>query len=105
MERRVRFFALVAAVALVVAACGGTKAGQQQKQNTSALHKGGVLRIGLVSDVHQAMDPAREYYTIGWEFLHCCLARTLLGFNLKGPNDGGNTLMPDLATALPTVSA
>src|SRR2546428_3454270 len=104
MQRQVRFVALAATLVLVAAACGGTKAGPQQKQTTGSLQKGGVLRIGLVSDVHQAMDPAREYYTIGWEFLHCCLARTLLGFNLKGPNEGGNTLIPDLATSLPTVS-
>ena len=72
---------------------------------SAALKRGGVLKIGLVSDVHQALDPAREYYTVGWEFMHCCLTRTLLGFNLEGPNEGGNTLQPDLATALPTVSS
>src|SRR5438105_4464240 len=105
MPRYAKLFAVVAAAALVAAACGGgTKSPSQQKQNVS-LQKGGVLKIGLSSDVHEALDPAREYYTIGWEFLHCCLTRTLLGFNLLGPNEAGNTLMPDLATALPTVSS
>jgi peptide/nickel transport system substrate-binding protein len=95
----------VAAAVLVAAACGSSKTGQQQTPGPSGLKKGGVLKIALISDVHQAMDPAKEYYTIGWEFLHCCLTRTLLGFNLKGPNEGGNDLIPDLATALPTVSS
>ncbi len=102
MPRYTRLMALAAGAALIAAACGGTKA-PQQKQSTG-VKRGGVLKIGLVSDVHQALDPGREYYTIGWEFLHCCLSRTLLGFNLLGPNEGGNTLTTDLATALPTIS-
>jgi peptide/nickel transport system substrate-binding protein len=104
MPRYARFFAVLAAAALVAAACGGGTSGQKQKTPNAALQKGGVLKIGLASDVHEALDPAREYYTIGWEFLHCCLTRTLLGFNLLGPNEGGNNLIPDLATALPSVS-
>src|SRR6266542_3266974 len=103
MPRYTRLMALAAGAALIAAACGGTKA-PQQKQSTG-VKRGGVLKIGLVSDVHQALDPGREYYTIGWEFLHCCLARTLLAFYLKEDQQGGNQLTPDLATALPTVSA
>src|SRR5256885_17073823 len=104
MPRTSRFLALIAAVALVAAACGGGGNGKSQQSQSAALKRGGVMKIGLVSDVHEALDPAREYYTIGWEFLHCCLTRTLLGFNLKGPSEGGNTLQPDLATAVPTRS-
>ena len=66
------------------------------------MKKGGVFRIGLSSDFHEGADPQREYYTIGWEFLKCCLVRQLLGFNLLGPNEKGNDLVPDLATELPT---
>src|SRR3989442_14133835 len=105
MLRTSRFLALIAAVGLVASACGGGGTGQSQQSQSAALKRGGVLKIGLVSDVHQALDPAREYYTIGWEFMHCCLTRTLLGFNLRGPNEDGNTLIPDLATGLPTVSS
>lgn len=103
---RVKLMALAVVFAFVAAACGG--GGTQQPKNTKstgALVKGGVLKIGLNSDFHEALDPAREYYTIGWEFLHCCLARTLVGFNLKGPSQSGNQLQPDLATALPTSSS
>ena len=28
--------------------------------------KGGILKAALQSDVTAAMDPAREYYAIGW---------------------------------------
>src|SRR5438105_15767715 len=98
MPRYAKLFAVVAAAALVAAACGGgTKSPSQQKQNVS-LQKGGVLKIGLSSDVHEALDPAREYYTIGWEFLHCCLPRTLLGLHLGGRNEGGDTHMRHHAT-------
>src|SRR5256885_16897999 len=96
MPRYTRLLALVSAAAIVAAACGGTTKTPQQQQ-TGALKKGGVLKIGLVSDVHQAMDPAREYYTIGWEVLHCCLTRPLLGLNLKGPNQDGHTPNPEPA--------
>jgi peptide/nickel transport system substrate-binding protein len=67
--------------------------------------KGGVFKIGLASDVHQGLDPQREYYTIGFEFLKGALVRLLVAFNMQGPNEGGNDLVPDLATELPTSSA
>ena len=105
MVRLVKVAALAAVIALVAAACSGSSGNPSQSSAPAAVQKGGVFRIGLASDVHQALDPAREYYTIGWEFLRCCLARTLLDFNLKGPDEDGNTLQPDLATALPTVSS
>jgi peptide/nickel transport system substrate-binding protein len=98
--------AALATIGLIATACSSnSSSNQQQNQQSQAVQKGGVLRLGLASDVHQALDPAREYYTIGWEFLHCCLARTLLGFNLESPTQGGNELKPDLATALPSVSS
>src|SRR5690242_4396991 len=107
MSKRTRLMALISVVGLIAAACGGGGGNNNQSQQTqsTALKKGGVLKIGLVSDVHEALDPAREYYTIGWEFLRCCLTRTLVDFNLKGPNEGGNTVQPDLATSMPTVSS
>ncbi|TMK82369.1 MAG: hypothetical protein E6G47_00505 [Actinobacteria bacterium] len=105
MVRLVKVAALAAVIALVAAACSSPSGNPSQSSAPAALKKGGVFRIGLASDVHEALDPAREYYTIGWEFLRCCLARTLLDFNLKGPNEDGNTLQPDLATALPAVSS
>jgi ABC-type transport system substrate-binding protein len=106
VKRHARLLALAASIALAAAACGGGGGGNKSNQTPQAgLKKGGVLRIGLASDVHQALDPGREYYTIGWEFLKCCLARTLLAFNFLGPNEKGNDLAPDLATGLPESSS
>jgi peptide/nickel transport system substrate-binding protein len=100
--RPMRAVGLFAVVVLLAAAC--TSGGPNEGQQSSALKKGGVLRIGMVSDFHEALDPAREYYTIGWEFLRCCLARTLLSFNGKAADQGGTTPIPDLATAMPKSS-
>jgi peptide/nickel transport system substrate-binding protein len=108
MRTYVKIAAVLAVVALVAAACssGGTANPTETKSSQAGqLQKGGVLKIGLNSDFHEAADPAREYYTIGWEFLHCCLTRTLLAYNLKSPTEGGNDPIPDLATAMPTVSS
>ena len=102
MRRHVRILALAGSLALVAAACGGSTTGGQSPTQGGALQKGGVLRIGLASDFHEGADPQREYYTIGWEYLKCCLTRLLVAFNLQGPNEKGNDLIPDLATSLPT---
>jgi ABC-type transport system substrate-binding protein len=101
VKKHARFLAFGASVALLAAACGGGGGGTTSKSTQAGFKKGGTLRVAIVSDVHQALDPGREYYTIGWEFLKCCLARTLLSFNFKGPNEGGNDLAPDLATGPP----
>src|SRR6266702_1850178 len=107
MRRYVRIVALAGALALAAAACGGHggPGGGPSATQGGTLQKGGVFHIGLTSDFHQGADPQREYYTIGWEWLKCCLTRTLLGFNLLGPNQKGNELIPDLATELPTSSS
>ncbi|HVH53703.1 MAG TPA: ABC transporter substrate-binding protein, partial [Actinomycetota bacterium] len=96
-----RLIALAGVMSVVAAACTG---GGANTQLPGALKKGGVLKIGMASDFHEAIDPSREYYTIGWEFLRCCLARTLVSFNGKSAEQGGATPIPDLATAMPKAS-
>jgi len=97
----------MSALLLIAVACGGGGGGGTGTPGGSQAQaqKGGVFRIGLSSDVHQGLDPSREYYTIGWELLKCCLTRTLLGFNFLGPEEGGNDPVPDLATEPPTASS
>jgi peptide/nickel transport system substrate-binding protein len=108
---RYKLIAAAAALVVAMAACSssGTTNNNTPSPNgssagTTTFQRGGTLNIGMNSDFHEGADPAREYYTIGWEFLHCCLTRTLLSYNLKGPNEGGNTVVPDLASALPQSS-
>ncbi len=104
--RRLRWLAMLAAVALAAAACsGGSTSPPPSGGSTGKIVKGGTLHIGMASDFHEALDPAREYYTIGWEFLRCCLARTLLSYNGEGVTQGGANPIPDLATAMPTASS
>jgi peptide/nickel transport system substrate-binding protein len=105
MMRRLRWLAVVGAMALAATACGGATPNTKPSGASGGIVKGGTLHIGMTSDFHEALDPSREYYTIGWEFLRCCLTRTLLSYNGKGVTQGGATPIPDLATALPTSSA
>ena len=105
INRYVRVIALAGSLALAAAACGGGTTGGQSPTPGGTIQKGGVFRIGLASDFHEGADPQREYYTIGWAWLKCCLTRLLVAFNFQGPDEKGNELVPDLATALPTASS
>ena len=93
---RIRWLALVAVLALAGAACGSSPTTTPPSGGSGgALVKGGTIKIGMTSDFHEALDPSREYYTIGWEFLRCCLARTLLSYNGHPTDQGGTELRPD----------
>jgi peptide/nickel transport system substrate-binding protein len=103
VKRYLRLFALVGVLALAAAACGEEAAppaagGDQQVQ------KGGTLLAGLESDFDEGFDPQRSYYTVNWGFYHCCLLRTLVTTPPTTADNGGNELVPDLATELPTLS-
>ncbi|MCA1831817.1 MAG: ABC transporter substrate-binding protein [Actinomycetota bacterium] len=52
-----------------------------------------------------ALDPQVDYEQDADELQRCCLVRTLVGHNGKPTAEGGAVLRPDLATALPIVSA
>jgi ABC-type transport system substrate-binding protein len=74
---------------------------------------GGTLRIGVepradpfLDSIRNLLDPAGE--PDPW-FRRCCTARTLLSYRVAGRAEGGEgggaaELVPDLATALPTVT-
>ena len=113
---RASVFGAVLAVALVVAACGGARHAAQAR----ATVRGGTLRVGLtgwaghelrnaVPESHgrffYAFDPQEIRYPPAFELFRCCLLRTLLSYNGRPTGQGGTELRPDLATALPTVSA
>jgi ABC-type transport system substrate-binding protein len=52
-----------------------------------------------------ALDPQRDYFFDSWAVFRCCLLRTLLSHNGRPTEEGGAELRPDLASALPQVSA
>jgi peptide/nickel transport system substrate-binding protein len=102
--------ALLLALALVATACGGGGGDEQQPDGSTAAPEGeapigGTLELAQVSDVTSAFDPQKEYYSVAWEYLRCCLLRTLMSFNGKTTEEGGNEVLPDLAASPPEVSA
>ena len=104
MNRYLRMLALVGILAIVAAACGRGGGGPTQEGTEGALPRGGTLIAGLESDVDDAFDPQKEYYSVTWGFYHCCLLRTLMATPTVPAEEGGNDLLPDLATDVPEVS-
>jgi peptide/nickel transport system substrate-binding protein len=107
VNRYLRILALAGIVALVGAACGGD-AGDGGAGGGGAAggekQKGGTLLLALSADVDKAFDPAKEYAALSWEVFRCCLSRTLVSYPGTEADEGGNELVPDLATEMPTVS-
>jgi peptide/nickel transport system substrate-binding protein len=102
-----RFIALVAVLAMAAAACGDDGGGSSPSAggDGGAPAKGGTLKLALEADVSNAYDPQKEYAALSFEFFRCCMLRTLVAFPGTPADEGGDELQPDLATALPEVSA
>jgi peptide/nickel transport system substrate-binding protein len=107
-----------AALALVLSACGGggssnngptrsTKSSGFNAGTTSIVNpsdkKGGTLKMANTSDI-DSFDPARTYYSWGWNFEKSYYVRTLVT-NTAKPGKDGLILQPDLAQAMPQISA
>ncbi|HEX2032260.1 MAG TPA: ABC transporter substrate-binding protein [Actinomycetota bacterium] len=103
MRGSLKLLALSAVFVLVTAACG--RGGDQPGQQGGAqVQRGGTLLVGLEEDVDAAFDPQKEYYSVTWGLFHCCLARTLLTTPTLPLEEGGNEMVPDLATEIPEPS-
>ena len=115
MRRYLKILALVAVLGLVAAACGGDEGGGTTGAETGTttgatgetgdVQPGGTLQLAMLGDVSAAFDPAKEYYSVTWEYYRCCLLRTLLSYNGGTTAEGGADLQPDIASALPEVSS
>jgi peptide/nickel transport system substrate-binding protein len=110
MGKHVRVLAFVAVLALAAAACGGGGGGggtgpTGPTATGGAIKPGGTLRSWMDTDVTAAFDPQKEYFQISFAFYRCCLLRTLLSYNGKGPDQEGDKVFPDLAAAMPEVSS
>jgi ABC-type transport system substrate-binding protein len=119
--------ARVVALAVVVAAVGvgavavfGDAGGSRERAPSNAAElRGGTLRVGLTDwaaheernalpgsrRIFYAFDPQEVRYAPALEIFRCCLLRTLLSYNGRPTEQGGAVLRPDLAAALPAVSA
>jgi peptide/nickel transport system substrate-binding protein len=106
LRRPLWLVALALVLALTASACGGGE--QPEASGPSAGGEtpvGGTLKLALLSDVQEAFDPQKEYYSVAWEIYRCCLVRTLLSYNGKTTAEGGAEVQPDLAAAMPESSA
>jgi peptide/nickel transport system substrate-binding protein len=83
------------AVVAALAAFAGTSA-----QSRSDARNGGTLRAGIPGNPDH-LDPALSYTNEGWEILEAT-NNGLLTFE-KASGGAGSTILPDIATSLPTV--
>ncbi|MFC1412242.1 ABC transporter substrate-binding protein [Streptacidiphilus sp. N1-1] len=109
----------VAGLMSVTSACGGSKGGgsssaPSKSGNGSTFNaaatsivnpstkKGGTIHLLSTQDV-DSLDPAIGYYAFVWN-LQQLYTRTLVAYPMK-PGQAGLQLAPDLASAMPTISA
>ncbi|MDQ3856890.1 MAG: ABC transporter substrate-binding protein, partial [Actinomycetota bacterium] len=101
--------ALALGLSLVAAGCGGggdgggEEPGGQSAQSGGKPRKGGTFRIGIEDafEFTGGFDPTGEYLSTAWSQFRAFLVRSLVGYNLKQSDEGGNDLVPDLATDVP----
>ncbi|MGH2785098.1 MAG: ABC transporter substrate-binding protein [Actinomycetota bacterium] len=97
-RRMLATMATLLTLALVGAACGG----DGDDGGPSTANRGGILRIQTDDFIWDAdLDPTGEYLGYAHEWF-TALHRTLVSVNHK---KGGNDVKPDIASAMPTVSA
>jgi len=115
MKKAARLVAIVGILAIIAAACGGDDGGGETTGPTAtgtsgatgesgAIPTGGTVHLAAVGDVSSAFDPQKEYYQLSFEYLKCCLLRTLYATNGKPVDEGGSELMPDIASGDPEIS-
>ncbi len=84
--------------ALIMSACGGSGA----SGSAGPAKKGGTYRVAETDfGFSDNFDPTGEYTAESWAMYRGLLVRTLLGYRLTA-GVAGNTLVPDLATRVPT---
>jgi peptide/nickel transport system substrate-binding protein len=104
MGRLGRTIAGLAAIVLLLGACTGGEASPPTPPTREAGQVGGTLRVGDV-EFEKTLDPQKAYSGAAWEYLRCCLLRTLMAYNGLPTEEGGSEVSPDLAERAPNVSA
>ena len=103
-RRRIAAAALGVSIALVAAACGGNSSSGATNQPTN-VQKGGTLREELPEfGWTNNFDPTGEYLGYAWGIFDQLLIRGLMTYKHVSADEGGDTPVPDLAAAMPTVS-
>jgi peptide/nickel transport system substrate-binding protein len=97
-------FLMTAGVALLVAAMsvGVASSATGSAKNSTAVHKGGVLRVAQSNTDFDTVDPGLAYVTNDWTLLYAT-QMLLVNFPEKS-GAAGSELYPEAATSFPTVS-
>ena len=92
----------VAACALLLAACGSSSgAGATSGAQTTTPQRGGTLVVAFQNEP-QTLDPAIDFEGNGWAIEHAIFGN-LLNYS-TGAGAAGTTIVPDMATVVPTVA-
>ena len=94
--------AVIGAGLLVAASMAGSSPSTTSKAGSSEAKRGGTLRINLSETDFEFLDPALSYDAAGWTVLFASNI-ALLNYPDK-PAPAGSRLVPEAATAFPTVS-
>jgi ABC-type transport system substrate-binding protein len=92
----------VIGASLFVAAAFAGSTGTASSSST-AVKKGGTLRLNVSATDYEYLDPALAYDSIGWATLYA-VNQMLLNYPDKPASAGGNQLTPEAATGFPVVS-
>jgi peptide/nickel transport system substrate-binding protein len=112
--RRNRTLRFVAVAGVFVLLAQGCSPSHKRVVRADATPRGGTLHVSIPRDTSvissvkppfPPFDPQIEYSYDSWELYRCCLLRTLLSYSGQTTAEGGAELRPDLAVALPDVSA
>ena len=93
--------ALMLVLGLIAGACASADEGTGDDDPEGGVQRGGTFRGALISDVADAWDPHKSYYSVNWGFYRALLLRTLVSYEGLPADEGGDELHPDLATELP----
>ncbi len=91
----------LAALAAMLAGCGGSGASSSGSGGAGGAQNGGVLKAGIPDDPDH-LDTGISYAVEGWELLEAT-NNGLLTFK-KASGAAGSQVVPDIATAMPTVT-
>lgn len=99
--KRARVVALAIASLVFAAGCGGgsSSSGSSSSPSSSAGASGGTLNL-LAESNPDSIDPSQAYEVESWDYLHMLYDGLVAFKEVGGPQS--TTLVPDLATALPT---
>jgi peptide/nickel transport system substrate-binding protein len=99
--------AMTAVLGLVGFACNnGSSSSGTSSPGGSNVKAGGTYRTATVDFGYtDAFDPTGEYLGQAWGLYSEMLLRGLMGYNHQGPDQGGDTPIPDIATGMPTISS